>query len=82
MIITECEEGVLAKLRSKQEEDAEVSTIKEQMMKGQNKEYLMKNGLLHKKLNGDTLIVVPNLMQNSIIRQAHERGHFGPDKTE
>jgi len=60
----------------------EISNIRKQVNENQNQEYVVKNGLLCRKLNGDALIVVPKLMQNSIIKQAHERGHFSSDKTE
>jgi len=78
----ESQEGIIARLQRNQAEDEELSDIWDRAINNQAKGYVIKNGLLHKELNGDTLIVVPKLMQNTIIRQAHERGHFGPDKTE
>jgi len=42
----------------------------------------MKNNLLHRNNGGDLLIVVPKTLQNSIVKQAHEKGHFGVSKTE
>lgn len=82
MLITECQDSILARLQKSQAEDEELTHIRNQAMDNQAEGYVMKNGLLYKELNGDTLIVAPTLMQNSIIQQTHERGHFGPDKTE
>ncbi|KMQ88847.1 retrotransposable element tf2 protein type 2 [Lasius niger] len=82
MLITESQEGILARLQKNQADDEELSSIRDRAMNNLAEGFVIKNGLLHKELNGDTLIVIPRLMQNSIIRQTHERGHFGPDKTE
>lgn len=80
MLITECQEGIIARLQRNQAENEELSDIRDQAINNQAEGYVIKNRLLHKELNGDTLIV-PKLMQNNIIRQAHERGYFGPNKT-
>lgn len=82
MIITEDDDSILAKLRKQQENDLEIANLREQVERGRTEEYTLKNKLLCKNLNGETLIVVPELMQNSVIRRAHEQEHFGPDKTE
>lgn len=82
MLITECHDSILAKLRRNQADDADLTSIREQVKKNPTQEYVIEDGLLCKKVNGTTLIVVPKLMQSSIIRQIHERGHFGVDKTE
>lgn len=58
MIVTECEYSILAKLRRKQEDDMEIINIRERVMKDPNEEYVIKNGLLYRKLSGDALIVV------------------------
>lgn len=59
-----------------------MSSITDRAINNQAKGFVIKNGLLYKELNRDMLIVIPRLMQNNIIRQTHERGHFDPDKTE
>ena len=56
-------------------------TIRNEVDNNQVKRYRIKDGFLCKKVNGNALIVIPKLMQNSIIRQAYECGHFSPDKT-
>jgi len=82
MLITECPEGIIAKLYKNQVKDDELATLKKRIDDNQADGYLIKNGLIYKEVNGDALIVVPKLMQYGLIRQVHERGHFGPDKTQ
>ncbi|XP_029178223.1 uncharacterized protein K02A2.6-like [Nylanderia fulva] len=82
MIIEECEDSMLARLRHNQLEDEELKSIRKQVEKQKTDEFVMINGLLCKKNDDDTPIVVPKLMQISVIRHVHERGHFGTAKTE
>jgi len=42
--------------------------------------YFLKSGLPHKVVNDCELIVVPSGMQQEIIKQAHEHGHFSVKK--
>lgn len=44
--------------------------------------YTVREGLLFKEVNDDLLLVVPTLMQNQIIRNAYEGGHFSIAKIE
>lgn len=81
MVIEECERSIQAKLKRNQLADEELKKIKEQIAKKQTKEYIIVNGLICKEIDGETPVVVPKLMQNSIIRQVHERGHFACVKT-
>lgn len=81
MVISECEPGIREKLRVCQEEDEELKTIRENIGKNKSDAYYISNGLLFKNLNGEGLIIVPKLMQQTLIRQVHECGHFAVDKT-
>lgn len=82
MIIRECEDSILARLRRNQLEDKELRNIRKQVEEQKTDEFVIVNGLLCKENNGDTPIVVPKLMQTSVIRHVHERDHFGTAKTE
>ncbi|GFY25040.1 retrovirus-related Pol polyprotein from transposon 17.6 [Trichonephila clavipes] len=44
--------------------------------------YIVKNKLLYKTVNGTDLLVVPDEMQANIIKTAHERGHFAVLRTQ
>lgn len=81
MIITECPDSILARLRKNQMNDSELKDVIEQTKKKSSEEYIITNGLLYKNMNGNALLVVPKMMQHDVICQAHNRGHFGPDKT-
>jgi ribonuclease HI len=82
MLIEECRDDILPRLRQNQLGDEELRKIEKKVEQGQTDGFVIANGLLCKKLDGDTPIVVPRLMQTSIIRQIYERGHFGSAKTE
>lgn len=45
-------------------------------------DFIIKNKLLYKSVGGDVLGVVPKSMEVQVIRRAHDRGHFGINKTE
>lgn len=82
MLIEECEDSMMAKLRLNQSEDAELKDIRKQVEEGKTKKFIVENGLLCKKIDGDVPIVIPKLMQTPMIRRVHDRGHFGNAKTE
>lgn len=82
MLVEECEDSILARLRRNQLKDDELKNITKQVEENQADGFVIVNGLLCKEVNGDTLIVIPKLMQTSVIRQIHKRGHFGSAKTE
>ena len=42
----------------------------------------MKNNLLYRDENDELLLVVPKTMQITIIKRAHEQGHFSVSKAE
>uniref|UniRef100_W8CD04 RNA-directed DNA polymerase n=1 Tax=Ceratitis capitata TaxID=7213 RepID=W8CD04_CERCA len=43
--------------------------------------FKMKGGLLYKCVKGQELLFTPKLMEFEIIKDAHEKGHFGMQKT-
>lgn len=82
LIIDECENGLLARLRRAQETDDNLKKIFDAIEQGQSEGYLIRGGVLYKEDESDVRIVVPMAMQLQIIRKAHEQGHFGAAKTE
>lgn len=82
MIISQYETGLVEKLRSSQKEDEELKAISDKISEGENIDgYHITRGLLMVNLKGEDLIVVPKLMQTSLIRQIHESGHFASART-
>ena len=42
----------------------------------------MRNGVLHRFINEDNLLVTPCFMEDEIIRSTHQRGNFATKRTE
>nr|KAF7434907.1 hypothetical protein H0235_003098 [Vespula pensylvanica] len=77
---TEDFDGVLVKLKLVQRKDDAIKSLVEIVEQEGHEEYVVKNNLYRQK-EGEVLIVVPKLVQEGIIRQTHEKGHFSADKT-
>lgn len=66
----------LARLRVAQQADPEL-----QKMATDNQTFTVIGGLIFEVCNGQNLLVIPCRMQNEVIRDAHNVGHFGAMKT-
>lgn len=82
LLVSECGDGVMERLKSAQKTDKDLCKIIDDVERDKITGYVLRNGLLCKELNGEVLIVVPKVMQTQVVRQAQERGHFGVNKTE
>lgn len=80
LLVQEDFDGVLVKLKLVQRKDDAIKSLVEIVEQGGHEEYVVKNNLYRQK-DGEVLIVVPKLVQEGIIRQTHEKGHFSADKT-
>ncbi|GFV83813.1 hypothetical protein TNCV_2555991 [Trichonephila clavipes] len=60
----------------------QITTIKTLLETTPHDNYIVKNKLLYKTVNGTDLLVVPDEMQANIIKTAHERGHFAVLRTQ
>ncbi|GFX93071.1 transposon Tf2-9 polyprotein [Trichonephila clavipes] len=65
-----------------QQADDQITTIKTLLETTPHGNYIVKNKLLYKTVNGTDLLVVPDEMQANIIKTAHERGHFAGLRTQ
>ncbi|GFU72219.1 transposon Tf2-6 polyprotein [Trichonephila clavipes] len=65
-----------------QQADDQITTIKTLLETTPHDNYIVKNKLLYKTVNGTDLLVVPDEMQANIIKTAHERGHFAVLRTQ
>ncbi|GFX46439.1 transposon Ty3-I Gag-Pol polyprotein [Trichonephila clavipes] len=65
-----------------QQADDQITTIKTLLETTPHDNYIVKNKLLYKTVNGIDLLVVPDEMQANIIKTAHERGHFAVLRTQ
>ncbi|GFX55840.1 hypothetical protein TNCV_610061 [Trichonephila clavipes] len=65
-----------------QQADDQITTIKTLLETTPHDNYIVKNKLFYKTVNGTDLLVVPDEMQANIIKTAHERGHFAVLRTQ
>ncbi|GFU26089.1 hypothetical protein TNCV_5105471 [Trichonephila clavipes] len=65
-----------------QQADDQITTIKTLLETTPYDNYIVKNKLLYKTVNGTDLLVVPDEMQVNIIKTAHKRGHFAVLRTQ
>ncbi|GFX80939.1 transposon Tf2-9 polyprotein [Trichonephila clavipes] len=68
-------------LKAEQADD-QITAIKTLLETRPHDNYIVKNKLLYKTVNGTDLLVVPDEMQANIIKTAHERGHFAVLRTQ
>jgi len=66
MLATECPGTILARIHRNQMDDEELMIIRNKIDKHHIEKYITQNG--------QRLIVIPKLMQDSLMRQIHERG--------
>ncbi|XP_076638793.1 uncharacterized protein LOC143350658 [Colletes latitarsis] len=82
MLVKESDDSINARLKKAQASDEGIrkllDAIKEKPIDG----YCVQSDLLFKSVDGDYKLVVPRSMQTSVIRRAHEVGHFAVGKTE
>ncbi|GFT44426.1 transposon Tf2-11 polyprotein [Trichonephila clavipes] len=65
-----------------QQADDKITTIKTLLETTPHDNYIVKNKLLYKTVNGTDLLVVLDEMQANIIKTAHQRGHFAVLRTQ
>ena len=80
--LQEKKDGLISQIQAAQEEDTELQKIIEAVKDDKSEDFTLKRGVLYREKNGDIQLVVPKVMQHEIIKQAHDRGHFGVRKTE
>lgn len=75
-------DDITARIMKLQQEDDELKLIRDSVALKEDKKYSLRSGLLYKLVDGIDLLVVPNSMENEIIRSIHERGHGSSKKTQ
>jgi len=81
--------GVTAKIKETQKENNEIKLIDilnqyivDILKDRKYKDYFIRNRVLYNFKDGRELLVVPQAMQQEIIKSYHEKGHFAVKKTE
>lgn len=82
VFVVEEKDTLYARIQRAQEEDPELLKLLESNDPEIKKSLVTRKGVLYFETEGHILMVVPRSMQLEIIRNAHERGHFGWKKTE
>lgn len=82
LYICENDDGLIARLRSAQDKDKDLKPIIDAATRNEADGFIIRNKLLYKCMEGEMLVVVPKSMEVQVIRRAHDRGHFGINKTE
>lgn len=82
LVVDECEEGLMKRLRRAQREDGDLRKILNAVERDEVDDYALRGGVLYKNTDSDIRVIVPRAMWRQVIRKAHEQGHFGITKTE
>jgi len=80
--LSEDNSNFIARLSNAQQADKTSRSIIESVESGSCNDYVLRNDIkiLYKNYNDDVLFVVLKAMQLDIIKQIHEKGHFGIKK--
>lgn len=82
LLINENNDSLIARFNQAQNADQDLQKIIKLAALNKADSYVLRNNLLYRDEKDELLLVVPKILQTSIIRQAHEQGHFGVNKTE
>lgn len=82
MTIEESNAWLTVRLRKAQNEDTDIAKIRELIRQGQPTNFIERGDLIFREKKGDVYLVVPEKMQDQIIKKMHEKGHFSTAKTE
>lgn len=81
--VVSVEDNVTIKIRKMQNEDGGVNRIRTILQhRDSYEDFMLRNGILYKYVNGRDWLVVPEAMENEAIKASHENGHFGVKKIE
>ena len=81
MIKEENKESIMVRLKKAQAKDKDLREIRDNIEQHVISGFILKNGILYKEVDDQMLVVVPKSMHMQVL-QAHERDHFGDNKTE
>lgn len=80
MLITT--DSLTLQIQNAQSHDPNIQAIKEVLKTKQYDDYFIKANILYKLVDGYEVLVVPDSMQDGIIKDTHENGHFASKKVE
>lgn len=65
-----------------QQSDSQCKLITEILKSGSYEDYLLRDNVLYRFVNGMNLLVIPKTMQSEMIKRVHEKGHLSGRKVE
>lgn len=77
LMIEENSLSLTARIGQAQQEDEDSQKIRQATEKNRTNIFSLKQNILYRNCDGEQLLVIPKSMQHDVIREAHERGHFG-----
>ena len=80
-VFTIAASSIVSKIKKAQEEDDEIKAVKELLKDREYEDYYVRKELLYKFKNGRELLVIPQGMEDELIRATHEKGHLSVKKT-
>lgn len=81
--IISSDDNLCVKVRKMQQKDDDLTRVRALLQHQEAYDnYLLRNDILYRIINGRELLVVPKAMEMEIIKTAHENGHFGVKKVE
>lgn len=75
-------DSLAIRIKSAQGKDDGITAIKALLEKEPYEDYVVRDGILFKFVDGREILVVPKTMHQEIIRIAHEKGHYAAKRTE
>lgn len=82
VMMISAKENLITKIKSMQKDDDELRHILKILETQPYQNFMLRNGILYKYDDGLELLVVPKAIENDVIKNAHENGHFGAKKME
>ena len=80
-VVLPISESPLTNIQQAQENDENLRAIKKILEEKTYEDYFLKNNIVYKMIDQQELLVIPENMQDEIIRSGHENGHFSIKKT-
>lgn len=68
------------RIKKAQEESPEIKKIKDVVKTNPYDMYFLKDDVLYKLRNDSEILAIPEIMKDEIIKNHHEKGHFGIKK--
>lgn len=80
LMVSECQDALTARIKRAQREDNDLRQILETSQREEINGYLIRGGILYKKVDDDIRLIVSKTIQAQVIRRIHNQDNFGINK--